>query len=121
MTLWVILVVLLFAALAFVVLPLYRSSGKLTLLLAGVILFAAGLSASLYHRIGHPGVLSGAGSMPDVNEGMALLAERLAGRLATRMASVFISETAARGPHPARAVLHRADPRQTVRGRRSNC
>ena len=78
MTLWVILVVLLFAALAFLVLPLYRSSGRLTLLLAGVILFAAGLSASLYHRIGHPGVLSGASSMPDVNERMTLLAERLA-------------------------------------------
>lgn len=77
MTLWTILTALCFAALAFVVWPLYRQSGRLTLLLAGVIVFSVGLSAALYHRIGSPEVPSGAGTMPDVNEMVTLLAERL--------------------------------------------
>lgn len=77
MTLWTVLTALCFVALAFVVWPLYRHSRRLTLLLAGVVVFSVGLSAALYHRIGSPEVPSGAGSMPDVNEMVTLLAERL--------------------------------------------
>lgn len=77
MTLWIILVLLSLAAMAFVVWPLYRPSGRLTLLLVGVIVFTVGLSSMLYYRIGSPEVPSGAGTMPDVDEMVILLAERL--------------------------------------------
>jgi cytochrome c-type biogenesis protein CcmH len=77
MTLWIILAVLCLAALAFVVWPLYRSSGKLTPVLAAVIALTVGLSAVLYNEIGQPGVPSGAGSMPDADEVVNSLAKRL--------------------------------------------
>jgi cytochrome c-type biogenesis protein CcmH len=77
MTLWIVLVVLCLVALSFVVWPLYRSSGRLTPMLATIIVLAVGLSAILYHEIGQPGVPSGAGSMPDSEEVVASLAERL--------------------------------------------
>jgi cytochrome c-type biogenesis protein CcmH len=77
MTLWIVLVVLCLVALSFVVWPLYRSSGRLTPMLATIIVLAVGLSAILYHKIGQPGVPSGAGSMPDSEEVVASLAERL--------------------------------------------
>ncbi len=77
MTLWGVLILLCFAALAFVVWPLYRSAGRLTPVLAAVITLTVGLSAALYHRIGQPGVPSGAGTMPDVGEMVASLEKRL--------------------------------------------
>lgn len=77
MTLWIVLAGLVLVALVFVVWPLLRQSRRLTPLLAGVIVFTVGLSAALYHRIGSPEVLSGAGSMPDAGEMVLLLAERL--------------------------------------------
>jgi cytochrome c-type biogenesis protein CcmH len=77
MTLWIILIALSFMALGFVVWPLYRSSGRLSPLLATVIVLTVGLSAALYHRIGQPGVSSGPGSMPDVGEMVPSLAKRL--------------------------------------------
>jgi len=77
MTLWVVLILLCFVALAFLVWPLYRSAGRLTPLLATIIVLAVGLSAALYHTIGHPGVPSGAGSGPDVDEMVASLEKRL--------------------------------------------
>jgi cytochrome c-type biogenesis protein CcmH len=77
MTLWIVLVLLCLVALSFVVWPLYRSSGRLTPMLATIIVLAVGLSAILYHEIGQPGVPSGAGSMPDSEEVVASLAERL--------------------------------------------
>ncbi len=77
MMLWTLLIALCLAALVIVVWPLYRQSRRLTPLLAGVIVFTVGLSAALYYRIGSPEVPSGAGSMPDVNEMVTLLAERL--------------------------------------------
>lgn len=77
MTLWIVFAVLCFAALAFVVWPLYRSSGKLTPVLAAVIALTVGLSAVLYNEIGQPGVPSGAGSMPDADEVVNSLAKRL--------------------------------------------
>jgi cytochrome c-type biogenesis protein CcmH len=77
MTLWIVLVLLCLVALSFVVWPLYRSAGRLTPMLATIIVLAVGLSAVLYHEIGQPGVPSGAGSMPDTEEVVASLAERL--------------------------------------------
>lgn len=77
MTLWIVLVLFSLAALAFVVWPLYRQSSRLTPLLAGVVACSVALSSALYYRIGSPEVPSGAGTMPDVNEMVILLAERL--------------------------------------------
>ena len=77
MTLWIILVLLFVLALAFVVWPLYRSSGRLNTLLIGVIVLTVGLSAALYHYIGQPGVPSGAGTMPAVDDMVVTLQKRL--------------------------------------------
>jgi len=77
MTLWVVLVVLCLLALAFVVWPLYRDSGRLTAVLAAVIVVTIGLSAALYNSIGSPGIPSGAGSTPPVDSMIVALQERL--------------------------------------------
>jgi peptidoglycan/LPS O-acetylase OafA/YrhL len=68
MTLWLVFVLLCFLALAFLVWPLYRSSGRLTSVLAVVIVVTIGLSAALYHFIGNPGIPTGAGSTPPVDD-----------------------------------------------------
>ena len=77
MTLWVVLILLCFVALAFVVWPLYRSSGRLTPVLAAVIVVTIGLSAVLYQEIGSPGVPSGAGSTPPADDMVVSLRKRL--------------------------------------------
>ena len=77
MTLWVVFILLCLLALAFVVWPLYQSSGRLTSVLAAVIVVTVGLSAALYHYIGNPGIPSGAGSTPPVDDMVATLQERL--------------------------------------------
>jgi cytochrome c-type biogenesis protein CcmH len=60
MTLWVLFTVLLLAAVAFVVWPLYRNTGRFSALLATAIVVVVALSAGMYHFIGNPGVPSGA-------------------------------------------------------------
>jgi len=77
MTFWMVLVVLCLIALAFVVLPLYKSAGRLTPLIATIIVLAGGSAAALYSEIGRPGVPSGAGSTPGTDEVVVSLAERL--------------------------------------------
>lgn len=77
MTFWAILIFLSCAALAFAAWPLFRATGRFTLMLAGVIVFIAGSSAALYMNIGAPGIPSGAGSLPDANEMVASLQKRL--------------------------------------------
>jgi cytochrome c-type biogenesis protein CcmH len=77
MTLWVAFTLLCFLALAFVVWPLYRSSGRLNAVLAAVMAVTIGLSAALYYRIGSPGVPSGAGTTPAVDEMVLALEARL--------------------------------------------
>ena len=79
MTLWIFLILLCFVALAFVVWPLYRRSGRLTPMLAGIIVVIVGLSTTLYHYIGRPGLSSGAESSPDVAEMVLSLENRLRG------------------------------------------
>jgi len=76
-TLWVILTVSCLAALGFIIWPLYRQSRQLTSLLAGAIVFIVALSAGLYYVIGNPGVSSGVGSMPNVEEMVESLEQRL--------------------------------------------
>ena len=77
MTLWITLGLLSLVALAFVVRPLWKSSGRLTPILATVIVITVGLSAALYHYIGEPNVPSGAGTTPAAEEMIVTLAERL--------------------------------------------
>lgn len=77
MTFWLILALLCLLALGFVVWPLYRSSGRLTPVLAIVTVATVGLSAALYHSIGQPGVPSGAGDSPGSADVVAALAKRL--------------------------------------------
>ena len=77
MIVWILLTVLLLLALAFLVWPLYRVSGRLTLLLGGCIVFVVGLSAALYHHIGHPGLQSGPATAPDTQQMVTSLSEKL--------------------------------------------
>lgn len=77
MTIWIIFVLLSLVALAFVVWPLFKSSGRLDPMLAVVIVVVVGLSAGLYYKIGQPDVSSGANALPDETEMMASLAKRL--------------------------------------------
>jgi len=79
MTLWIVLGAFSLVAVAFVAWPLYRSSGRLSGLLAAAIVFVVALSASLYHFQGSPNVPAGAGSMPGVDEIVTSLEERLVG------------------------------------------
>ena len=78
MTMLLILGVLCLVAVVFAIWPLYRDSGRLTPVLAMIIVLVVGSSAALYLYIGQPGVPSGAGSAPDVGEMVNLLSERLA-------------------------------------------
>ena len=77
MTLWLIFVVLLLAALGFLVLPLYRHSKQLTAPMSAAILGTVALSAGLYYAIGQPDVPSGPGERPDPHTMVTSLAERL--------------------------------------------
>lgn len=77
MTLWITLGLLSLVALAFVVRPLWKGSGRLTPILAAVIVIIVGLSAALYHYIGEPNVPSGAGTTFAAEETIVTLAERL--------------------------------------------
>ncbi len=77
MILWSAIGLMSLAALGFLIWPLFRGENRLTLLLAGVIVFAVAMSAGLYNYLGSPDVPSGAGSMPDVNKMVTSLAARL--------------------------------------------
>ena len=77
MTLWILMAVLLIAALNFLILPLYRESRRLTPLLATCIVFVVAGSAILYLYIGNPGIPSGVAQTPDVGAMVGSLASRL--------------------------------------------
>lgn len=77
MTFWVVLVLLSLLALTFVVWPLYRSAGRLTTIIAAVIIAIVGFSSALYYYNGQPGISSGAGSSPPMDDVVLSLAERL--------------------------------------------
>lgn len=80
MTFWLALVVLCLAAVAFAVLPLWRSAHRLSPLIATVIVFTVGASVLLYNQIGSPGVPSGRASddLPGMEDAIASLRARLA-------------------------------------------
>lgn len=80
MTFWLILIALCLAAIAFVVLPLWKSTRRLSPLIATVIVFTVGFSAALYNQIGSPGKPSGRGgdNLPGMEDAIASLQARLA-------------------------------------------
>jgi cytochrome c-type biogenesis protein CcmH len=80
MTFWIILVVLSLAAIGFAIAPLWRSSHRLSPLLATIIVFIVALSAGLYQKIGSPGVPSG--RTVESSHGMEQAIESLSARLA---------------------------------------
>lgn len=77
MMLWTTLSALLLLAMAIVCWPLFRDSRRLTPMLASVCVFVVAAAGGLYYYLGSPGVPSGAGSVPDVDEMVSTLAERL--------------------------------------------
>lgn len=77
MTMWLLFVLFCLIALGFVVVPLYSSERRLTPTLATVIVLVVCISASLYHFIGSPNVQSGASELPNEDEMVAALEERL--------------------------------------------
>jgi cytochrome c-type biogenesis protein CcmH len=78
-TFWLVLVVLCLAAIAFAVLPLWKSAHRLSPLIATVIVFTVGAAALLYNQIGSPGVPSGraADDLPGMEDAIASLQARL--------------------------------------------
>lgn len=74
---WVIIGVMLVAAVLAVALPLYRAEKKLSLTAIATIVLIAGLSASMYASIGTPNPAQPASGVPDVNDMVASLAARL--------------------------------------------
>lgn len=85
MTFWTILVLLCLVAIVFAAWPLYRTSHRLTPMVASVIVFVVAMSAIMYDQIGRPGVPSGrsgvaaadGGDLPGMNEAVASLRQRL--------------------------------------------
>jgi cytochrome c-type biogenesis protein CcmH len=80
MTFWILVAVLSLAAVAFAVLPLWKSAHRLSPLIATVVVFTVGASAFLYNQIGSPGVPSGRASddLPGMEDAIASLQARLA-------------------------------------------
>lgn len=80
MTFWIVLGVLCLVAMLFAAWPFYKTAGRLTPMLAGVIVFTVASSAGLYNHVGSPNVPSGRGgdSLEDMGQVMASLKQRLA-------------------------------------------
>ena len=77
MTFWIALALMCLSATLFVAWPLYRRQQRLSLLIGGSVIAIVALSVGLYAYQGSPGLPSGAGAQPDVEEMVASLAERL--------------------------------------------
>ncbi len=78
-TLWISMAVLCLVATLFVAWPLYRRQQRLSLLVAGCVVFIAAMSLGLYAYQGRPGLPSGGapGEQPDIEAMVASLATRL--------------------------------------------
>ncbi len=74
---WLILGVMLVAAVLVVVVPLYRSEGKVTANAVLAVVAVAAISGGLYSSIGTPNPDTDASAMPSVDEMVASLAARL--------------------------------------------
>ncbi len=79
MTFWIILVVLCLVAVLFGAWPLYKTSHRLSPLLASVIVFTVAFSSGLYSYVGNPDAKSGAqqDGLPDMEAVLASLSQRL--------------------------------------------
>ncbi|MFQ5610095.1 MAG: tetratricopeptide repeat protein [Woeseiaceae bacterium] len=77
MTLWILLGLMTLVAMGFALRPMLTDLPRLTLLSTGVIVVFAALSAGLYWYKGNPGVPSGAGRAPDIQQMVTSLAARL--------------------------------------------
>lgn len=75
--LYVAFAVMCLVAIGFAVLPFARSAQRYGLLGGGAVVFVAALSVGIYAYTGSPGVPSGAGQQPDVDQMIASLAARL--------------------------------------------
>ena len=77
---WFIIIALCLLAVLFAIWPVFRSSRRLTPLLAGIAVFTVALSAGLYNHVGEPNLPSGRGGgeeLPDMNVVMQALEQRL--------------------------------------------
>jgi len=79
MTIWIILFVMCFIATAFIILPIYRSSGLFKPLIALVVILVFGASFSFYSSIGKPNYSSAATSSadPDISQVIKSISEHL--------------------------------------------
>jgi cytochrome c-type biogenesis protein CcmH len=77
MTLWVVFGILSLVAVAFASWPIYKQSGRLTLLLASVIVFVVALPAGLYYYQGQPGLASAGMASAEMDDEIHSLAKRL--------------------------------------------
>ena len=77
MTLWILLAVMALVAIGFVVTPLYRHQRKLTPTIVISVLVVVAVSAGIYHRNGTPNAPSGGSELPEVDDLLVDLAQRL--------------------------------------------
>lgn len=77
MNLWILFTLMSLAAVVFVARPILAAQNRLTPLTAILVVGVIGLSSGLYFLKGSPTVDSGAGSLPEMDEAIAALAERL--------------------------------------------
>lgn len=75
--LWFIIAVMLFVAVMFVVVPLYRSQKKLSASVVVATVLVAGISAGIYAEIGTPDSTAVANATPDIDAMVASLSSRL--------------------------------------------
>ena len=78
MTLWVLFALMSLVAVGFAIWPLYRHKRSLSPLIGVAVVFVVALSSGLYFHQGNPELPSGGGAVPDMEEAVIALAERLA-------------------------------------------
>ncbi len=77
---WIIISALCLLAVLFAIWPIFKRTGRLTPMLAGVAVFTVALSAGLYNHVGEPNLPSGRGGgdeLPDMDVVMKSLEARL--------------------------------------------
>lgn len=77
MNLWIVFSLLSLGAIAFVARPLLAAQNRLTPLSVALVIGIVALSSGLYYFQGSPGVQSGSGALPEMDEAIAALAQRL--------------------------------------------
>ena len=78
MTLWISLAVMSLVAIGFAVWPLYKNGKGFSPLVGVAVVLVVALSASLYNIQGSPTLPSGSGALPEMDDAVAALADRLA-------------------------------------------